>query len=91
MAQHRAATNALLSLFLVRGDQKTSLSFLPPMPSELPSEGHVDFPLDAAGVVYAEEESYRGNGFGALESVQGSSKEAVWGARAKKAKHVVRA
>lgn len=89
MAEHRAATNALLSFFLVRGDQQRQIGTIAPLPLDLPSSAHVDFPLDAQGVVVAESENFVGSGFGGLESNESSSKRSTWEGRAKAAKYVV--
>jgi large subunit ribosomal protein L44 len=53
MAEHRAATNALLSLFLVRGDQQRTIGSLAPLNGQLPSTVHVDFPVDLSGLARA--------------------------------------
>lgn len=82
--------NGLMSLFLVRGDQQRQIgSSIPATGGELPSSAHVDFPLDAVGVVRAEEELYRGTGFGGLETKQESSRKKAWAGRRKDAKNVV--
>lgn len=91
MAEHRAATNGLMSLFLVRGDQQRPIgSSIPASNGALPSSAHVDFPLDAIGVVRAETEEYRGVEFGGLETKEESSRQAVWGGRRRGAKNVIR-
>ena len=75
MAEHRAAVNALMSLYLVRGDvQRSASSTLADM---LPSMAHADFPLSKDGLRSEEvEREYTGRGFGGLESNVENSKRA---------------
>ncbi len=87
MAEHRAATNALLEHFLVRGDQHGTafLSLSPSSSSEpspllstsasrLPSSAHLDFPMDRKGLLSADEEVYQGVDFAGRETVVESSR-----------------
>jgi large subunit ribosomal protein L44 len=89
MAEHRAATNALLSLFLVRGDQPRQIGSIAPLSGQLPSSIHVDFPVDAIGVVRADREVFQGTGFGGLETNEESSKRAAYEGRVKAARKVI--
>ena len=74
MAEHRAAVNALLSLFLVRGDVSRSSPQSPL--SLLPTTGHANYPFGPDGElgVNVAEKTFRGRGFGGLESNVENSK-----------------
>lgn len=91
MAEHRAATNALLSMFLVRGDQKRQIGGIAPLSGQLPSTVHVDFPVDLSGVARAPRESFEGSGFGGLETNEESSKRAAYEGRVVGARKTVQA
>ena len=69
MAEHRAAVNALLAHFLVRGDQNPLTSRV-----GLPSSVHVDFPVDRVGLVQAVENRYDGLTNGGTETLVESSR-----------------
>lgn len=89
MAEHRAATNALLSLFLVRGDQGRQIGSLAPLNGQLPSTVHVDFPVDLSGLARAPREEFAGDGFGGLETNEESSKRAAYEGRVAAARKTV--
>lgn len=71
MAEHRASTNALLSLFLVRGDQGQRIGkiSLPKLEvggygEGLPSSVHPDYPIGLEGLISEGEGDYVGGGSG---------------------------
>ena len=90
MAEHRAAVNALLSLYLIRGDLGQRTGSIPPSayPStQLPSSVHSDFPLHSSGLTVGEtKEVFEGSGFGGLESTVESSRRKMREGRVKGAK-----
>lgn len=68
MAEHRAATNALLSLFLVQSEQGST---------RLPTAAHAERPISKAGVAAKDgEQSWDGSyvSSGSSESIQGLGK-----------------
>ncbi|ORY28982.1 ribonuclease III domain-containing protein [Naematelia encephala] len=94
MAEHRAAVNALLSVFLVRGDQGHRIGTIPDRPKAkagdiygdgLPTRAHVDFPMDLDGVASGTSESeiseYHGSSWGGGEVEIESSKRRAWEGR----------
>ncbi|KLT38720.1 ribonuclease III [Cutaneotrichosporon oleaginosum] len=64
MAEHRAATNALLSLFLVQAEEGST---------RLPTSAHADRPISSAGVAPDQGDKWEGSyvSSGASEPVQG--------------------
>ncbi len=67
MAEHRAATNALLSLFLVQSEAGST---------RLPTSAHAERPISSAGVAASEGEQWEGSfvSSGPSEAVQGLGK-----------------
>lgn len=78
MAEHRAAVNGLLALYLVRGDQDepVMIGTVPYTFSKLlPTSLHVDHPATERGLSPSpRERQYVGNGFGGLDGVVEASK-----------------
>jgi len=83
MAEHRAAVNALLAHFLVRGDQARRAGPVPATRSGLPSSAHVAFPVDGRGLLSADGERFEGGGFGGRETVVESGRAGTRGGRLK--------